>query len=178
MTVIPDPQAMREARKRKGLTQVELAQELGVRPQTISRAEKGDRSALGLSTVNKIADLLGVDRDSLKMDVPDEELDQPLASTPEERDLLRRFRRMNRPQQASLLASAWALTSPYGPLLQDGLLGSEILSLRDDDSRDLLKLLSEAERRASQRVSSAVNAVEAAGRNDEPGSPRSARRPG
>ncbi len=57
--------AIRTARERRGLTQAELAHELGVPQSTIARLERGGRTDPRLSTVIAIAGALHVSLDQL-----------------------------------------------------------------------------------------------------------------
>ena len=55
---------VRAARKKKGLSQLELAAEAGVRPEVVSRIETG-KSAGSLASLHKIAPLLDLTLDDL-----------------------------------------------------------------------------------------------------------------
>lgn len=56
--------ALREVRKHKGVTQVELAEKTGLLQQTISKYENGENLPL-IDIAAKIADALGVTLDEL-----------------------------------------------------------------------------------------------------------------
>ena len=158
---VPNPTAIRAARKAARLTQADLAEAIGKSRETVSRLEKGDRGA-GLSTVDRIAATCGVQPEFLKMEIPDAEISKPWASTEDERELLRRYRQMPKAAAVGLLLHAWRVTSPFGDQLPDSLLAAELLSMGDVESRDALKVLREAEHRVAKASASAVTAVETA----------------
>lgn len=56
---------LREARRRRGLTQEQLEQASGVQQSVISRIERGDTFDPSWGTVTKLEDALGVRRGSL-----------------------------------------------------------------------------------------------------------------
>ncbi len=56
---------LKKLRKKKGLTQVQLAESVGITHGTISRLEKGHIKEVGSETVKKIAKSLGVTMDYL-----------------------------------------------------------------------------------------------------------------
>jgi len=103
---VPNPTAIRAARKAARLTQADLAEAIGKSRETVSRLEKGDRGA-GLSTVDRIAATCGVQPEFLKMEIPDAEISKPWASTEDERELLRRYRQMPKAAAVGLLLHAW-----------------------------------------------------------------------
>jgi DNA-binding XRE family transcriptional regulator len=56
----PAPNRLGEYRRAAGLSQEELANIIGVRPQTIRNAERTRTSHLGYATWGRLADLFGV----------------------------------------------------------------------------------------------------------------------
>ena len=76
-----------EARAKRGFTQEQLAEAIGIQPVTMSRWETGDR-ALSITTLANIADALGVGLG----DLLDVERDLPgVEHGPEQAELLRGF---------------------------------------------------------------------------------------
>jgi transcriptional regulator with XRE-family HTH domain len=63
---------LRDARKRAGLTQVELAEASGVLQTTISRIECGGATDPNFSTVVRLAKVLGIRPEQLRFDGRDE----------------------------------------------------------------------------------------------------------
>lgn len=59
---------VRAARIKKGLTQYQLAQDAGLRPEVISRLENG-KSGSSLASLHKLAPLLGLSLDDLAPDL-------------------------------------------------------------------------------------------------------------
>jgi transcriptional regulator with XRE-family HTH domain len=49
---------LKRLRKEKGISQVELAEKIGVKPPTLSQYESGETN-MTLSTLNRVADALG-----------------------------------------------------------------------------------------------------------------------
>ncbi len=66
---------LRDLRRRRGMSQQELALALGVSKQTISNWEVG-RKVLRMKTVEKIANIFGVSRNSILAGLPVEMLEQ------------------------------------------------------------------------------------------------------
>jgi transcriptional regulator with XRE-family HTH domain len=109
MAKFPNPDAIRKARKSSRLkwTQKDLSESFEVKLDVISRLESGDRRAVGLWLVEEMAKKFEVEYDSLVMDVPDDELNNPQASTPEEQELLRMFRLASNREQLIILACSF-----------------------------------------------------------------------
>lgn len=79
-------------RKERGLTQVELAEKLGVAQGTIQKLEN-DQIEFSTSWMRKISEALEVEPfELLPLDM------QPKETTPEEREMLRTFRKFAAPQ--------------------------------------------------------------------------------
>lgn len=82
-------------RKERGLTQVELAEKLGVAQGTIQKLEN-DQIEFSTSWMRKISEVLEVEPfELLPIDM------QPKETTPEEREMLRTFRKFASPQGAN-----------------------------------------------------------------------------
>lgn len=102
-----DGQKIRTFRKNAGYDrQQDLADSLKVSRQTIIRLEKGETKACGLSTLRRLADLLGVKREALYSKA------EPAARpcSPEELELLEAFRKLPTKHRAYLLLQAMELS--------------------------------------------------------------------
>ena len=64
-----DAYALREARAEGGMTQVQLAQTMGVSQNRVSRMENGDMAAMSLDTIRRYIEALG-GKISLVADLP------------------------------------------------------------------------------------------------------------
>ncbi len=64
-----DAHALREARNEGGMTQVQLAQAMGVSQNRVSRMERGDLATMSLDTIRRYVEALG-GKVSLVADLP------------------------------------------------------------------------------------------------------------
>ncbi len=64
-----DAYALREARNEGGMTQVQLAQAMGVSQNRVSRMERGDLATMSLDTIRRYVEALG-GKVSLVADLP------------------------------------------------------------------------------------------------------------
>jgi transcriptional regulator with XRE-family HTH domain len=64
------PNRIRELRRARGLTQVELAQRAGVTDGQVSRWETGRRPTMLMTTARRLASALGVTVDDLDLGQP------------------------------------------------------------------------------------------------------------
>jgi len=100
-------------RRRKGFTQEQLAERVGLEPVSLSRVETGHRSA-SISTLSMIAQALGIplaDLVGVEQEVPAPEL------SPEESELLRYFKQLSTSQRNTVLRVAKELV-PSEPRTQ------------------------------------------------------------